>query len=374
MFSEVSKLSAPSGFEKIIYFFKLFHQIFVTIFLIFSLLILFVVIFLLRKIKLAVDVICQIGNLIQSISQNITTNLFLQNLNFSKQKFEDIEKIVENIDKITKETYEIIDELDKALDAKTEIPSKSMGGISIIGREYVIPTESAGAIPKRYPTKNTYAISKHRLPLAEMRKKMDDMVNQTESVQSIIDAEKTSLFLGQSEMEAIGKQQAKMEKQQDKMEKSTSQGLKEKQEDSKSEEVCDKVAAASKLGGMKKMAKTRGAFAFFKKEKKMQQVEMVEVGQPKTETGDDDQTKTKSDDDNQTDGGLDDKTDDDGMEEVNLSDNETEKPKLMDDRSVKPENTFLFRMIGNRRFKNLFTNCCRCNNKCNCGINLENLL
>ena len=69
----------------------------------FSFFILFIVIVLLRKIRLAIDVICRLGKLIQTIS------LFYYNIKACEQQIEDIEKVINEISEISKENYEIFD-------------------------------------------------------------------------------------------------------------------------------------------------------------------------------------------------------------------------------------------------------------------------
>ena len=226
---------------------ELFHQIFVTVFLGFSLLILFVVIFLLRKVRLAVDVILQIGNLIKKIA-DLNAQFFFRNLELSEQKYEDVEKVLAEIPDTLAEipdpnneaymTPSFLPKHPAVLEIPPPLPTRPAELEIIYETMNVIkfPTESTGAIPKRRPK------------------------------QQIKDETEISTKIGKK-LDYASKQQNEIE------------GIKGELED-------EKVVAASKLSGMKEMVKTKGPFAFFGKKKKMDNMEMVtisSVGETKIE-------------------------------------------------------------------------------------------
>ena len=294
------ELSAPFGFKKIIHAFKLFHQIFVAVILIFSFFILFIVIVLLRKIKLAINVICRLGKLIETIS------LFYYNIKTCEQQIEDIEKVIDEIS----ENRQQIEDIEKAMNEISKI-SKENNEISEISKEnYEIPQFNISSEESIYgridaiPNPNfvgTGAIPK-RQPVPKMRKstRIYKMMNELENNEAAkLDVTVKEKIVDKPKTKAVVTTEQQHEQQD------------------------EKVTAASKLSGIKET-------------KKFESIEMIEiVSKPETDA----QSQQ--------------------WKEIKLTDENTDDM---------PENSFfLFRMIKNQRFKNLFENCCRCKNKkCNC--------
>ena len=334
---------------------------------------------------MAVNVIYRLGQLILLIV-NLRTNLFSKNLKKSKQKFED-----EDIEKVLVELFEKnkAAEIDDTYDGtyvkmtppcpppitpprrppplppmrrpppplfrtklkpiyEDPLPTKESIYDTINVSKRRIPTESTG---RPIPTKRTGAIPKRRSKPTEstgrpIPTKRTGAIFKRRSEQIEIGMGEKSFFVGQSDESSVDQTETEAlltSKQQDEMKKSLSQGSKEELEDSKSEEECTKVAAASKLGGMKETVETKGTFK--KKKKKMDEIELKKIRSAS-------QTETVA----STVASF---AQWDEMEEIDLDDEKVEDEKV--------ENTFLFRMIKNQRFKNIFKKCRHCNNvKCNC--------
>lgn len=269
---------------------------------------------------------------------------FFYNIKKCEQQLKDIEKVIDEISKISKENYKIFDEfvnLEKPEIIKKSAPSIPMhppppsptpssdeliyeninlrpmhslpsplqfnisntsSEESIYERISVLPTESTGAIPKHRPL---LKIRKSTRFYKELNKLDEDEAAKLNVIEVV-------------QLDAIEKVAAARD---EKVAAATDEKV--------SATTDEKVAAASKLGGIKET-------------EKFDNIEMDKiVGEPEIDT----QSEQ--------------------WEDIKLIENTDNMPENTVDM---PKNTFfLFKMIKNRRFQNLFKNCSRCKNKkCNC--------